>query len=106
MNKTEYMVYWTNSDGVWSEHFWGQGRPPALSAMNRALAKCEELRKDPANKFITMASESDENIGKAGVTSIEDGKTPDGEDYTWSKQHRAGGTRGQYHSIIDNKSNE
>lgn len=99
MGKTEYMVYWTSAcgDGPSSSGFHD---------MSEALEFMQFLRKHPENKFITMASECVDNVGKMGVTAVEDGKTPDGEDYTWSKAHRAGGTRGVPHSIIDNKSNE
>ena len=57
-----------------------------------ALARVEVLRKDGA-RHVCISSEMEASIGKPGVTSVEDGKTPDGEVYDWSKQHRAGTMR-------------
>ena len=32
-------------------------------------------------------------VGPIGVSAVEDGKTPDGHDYEWSKAGRAGKSR-------------
>jgi hypothetical protein len=32
-------------------------------------------------------------VGPVGVSAVEDGKTPDGVDYQWSKAGRAGASR-------------
>lgn len=97
MNKPEFMVYWTRTNGI-----SGSMKLYELTAaINYA-----ELHRRQGMRFVTMCSENPDQVGKPGVDSVEDGKTPDGEDYTWSKAHRAGGTRGVPHSIIDNKSNE
>ena len=105
MNKTKFMVFWIMEDGYCNAIPFYTHTDEG-SAMDRALAKCQELRKNPNNRFVTMASESIENAGLAGVDEVKDGKTPDGENYTWSKAHRAGAVRGGSHSIIDNKSNQ
>lgn len=54
-----------------------------------ALSKAENLRKS-GYKHVTISSELGDCVGKPGVSSVEDGKTPDGLDYEWSKQHRGG----------------
>ena len=73
MNKTEYMVYWTTEDLITSSTWFDN--------MSEALEYMQFLRKHPENKFITMASESVENVGKMGVDSVVDGKCPDGGDF-------------------------
>ena len=97
MNETQYIVYWTMDNG--------QPASATHTDLNAAL-RHTELHRRQGMRFVTMCSESRDQVGKAGVAAVEDGKTPDGEDYTWSKAHRAGGTRGVPHSIIDNKSNK
>jgi hypothetical protein len=75
MNKTEFMVYWVNAEY----------KPSTCSAcfdsMSGALKLMEVLRKNPENRFITMASESVDNVGKLGVDSVVDGKCADGGDF-------------------------
>ncbi len=57
-----------------------------------ALRITKEMR-DAGYTFVTMASENPQHVGKAGVDTIVDGKTPDGHDYDWSKAGRAGKPR-------------
>ena len=73
MNKTSYMVFWINDVGGTASG--------GFDVMTNALAFMQDLRKDPGNKFITMASESEANVGKMGVSAIVDGKCPDGTDF-------------------------
>ena len=73
MNKTEYIVYWTDVPG-------GAHASPPLSDMNEALSMAHKLRNN-GMRFVTMASESVENVGKLGVDSVVDGKCPDGGDF-------------------------
>jgi len=40
---------------------------------------------------VCISSELGDSIGKPGVTSIKDGKTPDGHIYEWSKKQRGDG---------------
>ncbi len=42
------------------------------------------------NTFVTIRSESFELVGKFGVDSVVDGKTPDGIVYDWNKSSRIG----------------
>lgn len=65
----------------------------ADTEINLALKKCGELRKISDVCHITMSSELSTMVGKAGVASVVDGRTPDGEIYDWSKADRAGKMR-------------
>lgn len=59
------------------------------SQLSEALTFAEVRRKQGHN-HVVISSEMDNQVGKSGVSSVEDGKTPDGFDYEWSKQHRGG----------------
>lgn len=100
MNKTAYMVYWTYG------HLTCSAQQDELTL---ALKSCEDLRAAKRNgqpiSFVTMVCENVDQIGEMGCDAVVDKKLPNGEDYTWSKAHRAGATRGVPYSIIDNKSN-
>ena len=61
--------------------------------MSEALKQCQVLRTDPRNAHVVMSSELREMVGPIGVSAVEDGKTPDGHDYEWSKAGRAGKSR-------------
>lgn len=39
-------------------------------------------------EFVTITVNGMELVGKFGVDTIVDGKTPDGVDYTWKKRRR------------------
>lgn len=57
-----------------------------------ALDTTQFLRK-AGMKHVIMSSEPGDMVGSLGVDSVEDGKTPDGHDYEWSKKHRGGPPR-------------
>lgn len=80
-----FKVYWTMEDGT----VLGQ----AMEGLDEALRVTEMLRKHKEYSFITMVSENPNQVGKLGVDSVVDGKTPDGEVYDWSKAGRAGKMR-------------
>lgn len=61
--------------------------------MGEALKQCQVLRADPRNAHVTISSELRDMIGAPGVNAVEDGKTPDGHAYEWSKAGRAGASR-------------
>ena len=78
------ILYYTNSHQLaCSEQFSDKD-------LSIVLKRSEHLRKND-NSHICISTELDCSVGKAGVTSIEHGKTPDGFDYDWSKQHRGAG---------------
>ena len=45
------------------------------------------------NEFVTISGGEFEIVGRFGVDSVVDGKTPDGVAYTWNKASRIGKTR-------------
>lgn len=55
-----------------------------------AIARAEQLRK-LGKTHVIMSMEHADQVGKSGVDSVENGKTPDGHDYEWSKKHRGSG---------------
>lgn len=77
MNETEYVVFWISHGG--SSHHQKH------LELTVALAHAESLRKQ-GFRFVTMCAENADQVGKMGVDSVEDGKTPDGIDYTWVKR--------------------
>ena len=61
--------------------------------MGSALKQCEELRKRCDISHVTLSTELSGLVGKPGVDSVVDGRTPDGLPYDWSKADRAGKMR-------------
>ena len=61
--------------------------------MSQALAHCQTLRADARNTHVCISSELRDMVGIMGVSAVEDGRTPDGEVYEWSKAGRAGAVR-------------
>ena len=59
---------------------------------NSALEMTQFLR-NKGMRHVCMSNEPANMVGKPGVDSIKDGKTPDGHDYDWSKADRAGKMR-------------
>lgn len=58
-----------------------------------ALKHCAELRKRSNVCHVSLSCDMADMVGKAGVDSVEDGHTPDGHVYDWSKAGRAGRMR-------------
>ena len=50
-----------------------------------ALDHVKFLR-DSGQLHVCMSNEPSDLVGKMGVTSVENGKTPDGHDYDWKKR--------------------
>jgi hypothetical protein len=57
-----------------------------------AMKVVADLRK-LGEQHVSISLQLADNIGKPGVDAVTDGKTPDGHDYEWSKQHRGAGPR-------------
>jgi hypothetical protein len=55
------------------------------STLDQALKWADELREN-GNRFVTIASENPDSIGKQGVDSVVDGKLPNGNNYEWTKR--------------------
>ena len=79
-----FKIYWTDHDS----NVHGQ----AASQIVEALQITKEKR-DAGYTFVTMANENPQHVGKQGVDTVVDGKTPDGQAYDWSKAGRAGTPR-------------
>ena len=79
-----FKIYWTDHD----QHAWGEETHDLVQAL-----KITKEKRDAGCTFVTMASENPQHVGKPGVDAVVDGKTPDGEDYDWSKAGRAGKPR-------------
>lgn len=45
------------------------------------------------NEFVTISGGEFEIVGRFGVDSVVDGKTPDGVAYTWNKASRIGSVK-------------
>ena len=90
---TIFKIYWT--DDVNQVH--GQEATELVQALQITKDK-----RDAGYSFVTMVSENTQHVGKPGVDTIVDGKTPDGEDYDWSKAGRAGRPR-KNDRLITNK---
>jgi hypothetical protein len=84
-----FMVFWMHQPHG-ADRMQPSARHFEMNEMSGALAFTEGLRKEGLAQFITMVSQNANSVGKAGVASIVDGKTPDGEVYEWSKAGRAG----------------
>jgi hypothetical protein len=69
----------------WLEQGEPRGEPFSDTELSLALRFSEAKRRDGL-KHVTISSELGDSIGKPGVDTIADGKTPDGEDYTWKKR--------------------
>lgn len=88
-----FKIYWTD------ENHQAQGEETA--DLVQALQITKDKR-DAGYHFVTMVSENTQHVGKPGVDTIVDGKTPDGQDYDWSKAGRAGKPR-RNDKIVTNK---
>lgn len=82
-------VFWLEHDGLHEESkpygrvFTSAETPDALG---EALKYANNLRKHSYVRHVCMSTENSDQVGTMGVDSIVDGKTPDGNDYTWKKR--------------------
>ena len=88
-----FKIYWTDDHN--------QSHGEEATELTQALQITKDKR-DAGYRFVTMASENTQHVGKQGVDTISDGKTPDGQDYDWSKAGRAGRPR-RNDKVITNK---
>lgn len=79
-----FKIYWTNAKQEACSHDEQQ--------LTQALDWVKQMR-DAGHRFVTMVAEDPQQVGKPGVDAVEGGKTPDGQDYDWSKAGRAGKPR-------------
>lgn len=88
-----FKIYWTDGNN--------QVHGEETADLVQALQITKDKR-DAGYSFVTMVSENTQHVGKPGVDTIVDGKTPDGQDYDWSKAGRAGKPR-RNDKVITNK---
>lgn len=81
---TQFKIYWSDPGN----------RPHAqdCASLTEALALTESKRKQ-GTRFVTMVSESSQSVGQPGVSSVVNGKLPDGHHYDWSKADRVTTTK-------------
>ena len=80
------IVFWLRTDGT-------AGHADVTEkGLTFALSYAENQRKLGA-RHVTISTENSDSVGKPGVDTLVDGKTPDGHDYEWSKAGRAGKVR-------------
>lgn len=89
------VVYYLRNDQPEGEQ--PQWQPQCLpftdAQMSEALKQCQALRGDPRHAHVTISSELRDMVGPVGVAAVENGQTPDGHSYEWSKAGRAGASR-------------
>jgi hypothetical protein len=83
------VVYWLEGEG--------EAATPVCECfgskeLTQALACAEERRKQ-GRHHVSISTELDDHVGRAGVAAVEAGRTPDGQAYEWSKAGRAGKPR-------------
>ena len=69
-----YKVYWSSEDGA--------ARSKDYLEMTEALTEANRMR-TLGMAYVAMVGENPNQVGKMGVDSVEDGKLPSGESYTW-----------------------
>ena len=57
-----------------------------MTEMTAALNRMQVLRNMQGISHVGMVIENPDSVGKPGVSAVENGKTPDGHDYTWKKR--------------------
>jgi len=84
------VVFWISTDEQ------GQDQPCAEAFADAGLSaalQAAEARRREGCRHVCISSELQGAVGKAGVAAVENGQTPDGQRYDWSKAHRAGRMR-------------
>ena len=76
-----YKIYFTNE--------YGEARSYNEDTLESALATVSGLRNQSRYSFVAMVGENPDQVGKMGCDSVEDGKLPTGEDYTWKKRRNS-----------------
>ena len=69
-----YKVYWTSEDGA--------ARSVDYLEMVEALTEANRMRA-LGWAYVAMVGQLPNQVGQMGVDSVEDGRLPNGKDYTW-----------------------
>ncbi len=83
------VVYWLEGEGESASPVCELFSSASLA---QALACAEEQRR-AGHRHVSISTELEDHVGKAGVAAVEGGRTPDGQTYDWSKAGRAGKVR-------------
>ena len=75
-----YKVYWTSEDGA--------ARSEEYLEMVEALTRANHMR-TVGMSYVAMVGENPNQVGRMGCDSVEDGKLPNGEAYTWKKRRNS-----------------
>lgn len=75
-----YKVYWSSEDGA--------ARSKDYLEMTEALTEANRMR-TIGMAYVAMVGENANQVGKMGCDSVEDGKLPNGEAYTWKKRRNS-----------------
>jgi len=75
-----YKVYWTSEDGA--------ARSEEYLEMVEALTRANHMR-TLGMAYVAMVGENPNQVGRMGCDSVENGKLPSGEDYTWKKRRNS-----------------
>lgn len=83
------VVYWLEGEGEAADPAC---RSFGSAELTQALAWAEDRRRH-GHRHVSISTELEDHVGRAGVAAVEGGRTPDGEAYEWSKAGRAGKAR-------------
>ena len=83
------VVYWLEGEG---EDALPVCQCFGSTELTQALA-CAEERRRAGHRHVSISTELEDHVGRPGVAAVEQGRTPDGEAYEWSKAGRAGKPR-------------
>jgi len=75
-----YKVYWTSEDGA--------AKSEEYLEMVEALTRANHMR-TLGMAYVAMVGENPNQVGRMGCDSVENGKLPSGEDYTWKKRRNS-----------------
>lgn len=87
------IVYWIEP------HLGSNHQPFEMYQMSEALALVN-VKRCAGFRHVSMSVENPNQVGKLGVDTVKDGKTPDGQDYEWSKADRAGRTKRGFEFVL------
>lgn len=82
------LVYYSVNDEPHAEQFKSHELLEALKFADK-MRKLGYL----GYRHVCISSEMENSVGKPGVDSVQEGKTPDGHDYEWTKKHRGEGPK-------------
>jgi len=75
------MLFWIDTQGLC------HSQDCTVDGIELALKRANELRAK-GFKHVCLSTENENCVTKKGVDSVEEGKTPDGHCYDWSKKQR------------------